>query len=204
MLFRSYTPQRPNPYYVPTGLGYAQGGIAGLAMGGQPNQMYPQSQQEHTNFATPTQMPTSAQAVMSDYDTLTSPFTGQEMPKMSGGGKPPKAKPTGERNLANMDAYDATTAELNNARYGANMSQAELPKAGIAGLGAIPYTVTAAQGGQLGGYSDGGRMLRGPGDGMSDSIPASISGRQPARLADGEFVVPADVDRKSTRLNSSH
>jgi len=45
----------------------------------------------------------------------------------------------------------------------------------------------------LGSYSDGGRMLRGPGDGMSDSIPASISGKRPARLADGEFVVPADV-----------
>ena len=53
--------------------------------------------------------------------------------------------------------------------------------------------VPMAEGGHLGGYSDGGRMLRGPGDGMSDSIPASISGRQPARLADGEFVVPADV-----------
>jgi len=45
----------------------------------------------------------------------------------------------------------------------------------------------------LGGYSDGGRMLRGPGDGMSDSIPASIAGRRPARLANEEFVVPADV-----------
>ena len=45
----------------------------------------------------------------------------------------------------------------------------------------------------LGGYSDGGRMLRGPGDGMSDSIPGVIGGKQPARLADGEFVVPADV-----------
>ena len=45
----------------------------------------------------------------------------------------------------------------------------------------------------LGGYSDGGRLLRGPGDGMSDNIPANISGKQPARLADGEFVVPADV-----------
>ena len=45
----------------------------------------------------------------------------------------------------------------------------------------------------LGGYSDGGRMLKGPGDGMSDNIPATISGKQPARLADGEFVVPADV-----------
>jgi hypothetical protein len=45
----------------------------------------------------------------------------------------------------------------------------------------------------LGGYSDGGRLLRGPGDGVSDSIPASIGGRQPARLADGEFVVPARI-----------
>jgi len=38
-----------------------------------------------------------------------------------------------------------------------------------------------------------GGYLDGPGDGMSDSIPASIEGKQPARLADGEFVVPADV-----------
>jgi hypothetical protein len=45
----------------------------------------------------------------------------------------------------------------------------------------------------LGHYSDGGRMLKGPGDGMSDSIPAKIGAKQPARLADGEFVVPADV-----------
>jgi len=47
--------------------------------------------------------------------------------------------------------------------------------------------------GHLGSYSDGGRMLKGPGDGMSDNIPATIGGKQPARLADGEFVVPADV-----------
>jgi len=37
------------------------------------------------------------------------------------------------------------------------------------------------------------RMLSGGGDGMSDSIPATIDGTQPARLADGEFVIPADV-----------
>lgn len=37
------------------------------------------------------------------------------------------------------------------------------------------------------------RMLSGGGDGMSDSIPATINGTQPARLADGEFVIPADV-----------
>lgn len=46
----------------------------------------------------------------------------------------------------------------------------------------------------LGGYSDGGRLLRGPGDGVSDDIPATIGkNRQPARLADGEFVVPARI-----------
>ena len=66
-----------------------------------------------------------------------------------------------------------------------------------------PRFVAAAKGGlmslahggvtSLGSYSDGGRLLKGPGDGMSDNIPASISNKQPARLADGEFVVPADV-----------
>lgn len=47
----------------------------------------------------------------------------------------------------------------------------------------------------LGGYAAGGnpRLLKGPGDGMSDNIPAMIGNRQPARLADGEFVIPADV-----------
>jgi len=45
----------------------------------------------------------------------------------------------------------------------------------------------------LGSYSDGGRLLRGPGDGVSDSIPATIGEGQPARLADGEFVVPARI-----------
>jgi len=52
-----------------------------------------------------------------------------------------------------------------------------------------------AQGGisNLGDYSDGGRLLRGPGDGVSDDIPAMIGQKQQARLADGEFVVPARI-----------
>jgi len=45
----------------------------------------------------------------------------------------------------------------------------------------------------LGSYSDGGQLLRGPGDGVSDSIPAQIGQHQPARLAEGEFVVPARI-----------
>lgn len=56
-------------------------------------------------------------------------------------------------------------------------------------------TALAAGGiGHLGGYSDGGRLLKGPGDGVSDDIPATIGhGKEPARLADGEFVVPARI-----------
>ena len=54
---------------------------------------------------------------------------------------------------------------------------------------------TFAAGGisHLGDYSDGGRLLKGPGDGVSDSIPATIANKRPARLADGEFVVPARI-----------
>ena len=60
------------------------------------------------------------------------------------------------------------------------------------GLGALAGGGSTSQY-NLGGYSDGGRLLRGPGDGVSDSIPATIGGKQPARLADGEFVVPARI-----------
>jgi hypothetical protein len=37
------------------------------------------------------------------------------------------------------------------------------------------------------------RMVAGTGDGMSDSVPATIEGVQEARLANDEFVIPADV-----------
>jgi hypothetical protein len=61
--------------------------------------------------------------------------------------------------------------------------------------GGMPVALSVGGGlGTLGGYSDGGRLLKGPGDGVSDSIPATIGQKQqPARLADGEFVVPARI-----------
>jgi hypothetical protein len=60
--------------------------------------------------------------------------------------------------------------------------------------GGLTALAAFAQGGyNLGDYSDGGRLLRGPGDGVSDSIPASIGNKRPARLADGEFVIPARI-----------
>jgi hypothetical protein len=74
-------------------------------------------------------------------------------------------------------------------------------------LGQVPVR-TARQGGLMslakGGmtYMEAGgttgltgvpRDVKGTGDGMSDSVPATIEGVQEARLADGEFVIPADV-----------
>jgi hypothetical protein len=54
------------------------------------------------------------------------------------------------------------------------------------------YALNLNSGQQEAQYAHGG-YLDGAGDGMSDSIPATIEGKQPARLADGEFVIPADV-----------
>jgi len=117
---------------------------------------------------------------------------------------------------ASMDPYAASVAKMNQIRAKSGLppiggaagnprqsgtplpfpqpkaAQQQAPMGGI-GQG---MEQEAAKGGLtygLGGYSDGGRLLKGPGDGMSDDIPASIGHRQPARLADGEFVVPADV-----------
>jgi len=70
------------------------------------------------------------------------------------------------------------------------------------GLYSLGNTLSAAQGGvmhsssgigSLGSYSDGGQLLKGDGTGLSDDIPATIGGKQPARLADGEFVISSDV-----------
>jgi hypothetical protein len=102
---------------------------------------------------------------------------------------------------ARKDALTAAMIRLGKTSKGAGIKPVALPKTSIKGLGDISGATRdvteAAAGGtmryNLGGYSDGGRMLKGPGDGMSDSIPATIAGKQPARLADGEFVIPADV-----------
>jgi len=66
---------------------------------------------------------------------------------------------------------------------------------GMANGGILQAYKRMAAGGisSLGSYSDGGRLLKGPGDGVSDNIPAVIGKRQPARLADGEFVLPARI-----------
>jgi len=53
--------------------------------------------------------------------------------------------------------------------------------------------VTYMEGGGATGPAGEPRVVRGTGDGMSDSVPATIEGVQEARLANDEFVIPADV-----------
>jgi hypothetical protein len=136
---------------------------------------------------------------------------GGEVKRMFGGGMSalmPALMAQNPQMFSPQYEYDAANQKYNNVTPEGNAPS------GLAGLfsslgldkaqGAPRYTynpqeqsyTAMAAGGQtssLGSYSDGGRMLKGPGDGMSDHIPGIIGGKQPARLADGEFVVPADV-----------
>lgn len=84
----------------------------------------------------------------------------------------------------NIPAYQTPEQQLGLGGFYDYMNQQLGGYSGYAGGGGVSH---------LGDYSDGGRLLKGPGDGVSDSIPASIGNRQPARLADGEFVVPARI-----------
>jgi hypothetical protein len=108
--------------------------------------------------------------------------------------------------MSNANAIGANTgypmADINKGAYATPYQQpiSRNVLTGSADTGINPMTgeMQFAGGGiaNLGTYSDyarGGRMLKGPGDGMSDDIPATIAGKQPARLANEEFVVPADV-----------
>ena len=106
-----------------------------------------------------------------------------------------------------LNGIDPNLAQgLNTAKslYGVSQSNGQNIGADInafKGIANMAPTMSAAHGGlmsgggiaNLGSYSDGGQLLKGPGDGMSDNIPAKIGQHQPARLADGEFVIPADV-----------
>ena len=102
----------------------------------------------------------------------------------------------GKANFGSKDDLAAAAYE-HYLRYGKAQKRPLKAAGGLLAGGGLA-ALTMARGGMaeqydLGGYSDGGRLLRGPGDGVSDSIPATIGNKRPARLADGEFVVPARI-----------
>jgi len=72
---------------------------------------------------------------------------------------------------------DMTTAEQNTSKYGYD------PKRRL--------NLNRDSGLRL--MQEGGYLKTGMGDGMSDNIPSSIDGEQPAALSENEFVIPADV-----------
>ena len=86
------------------------------------------------------------------------------------------------QNAAAQNQYNAEMAAIN---QGADRSTDIMRRNPyqFAGGGAIAF----APGGDV------PRFLSGGGDGLSDDIPATIDGKQPARLADGEFVISSDV-----------
>jgi hypothetical protein len=189
---RSEPTYAPGSVYVPEYKDYrtaAEGGIMKLANGGPVERMsqmntamnpqgglYPMGMIDKTQYATPTQRPVSAELVTD------APAYERSNPMLMAEG--------GIAGILEAAKAQGLTPEAYQQIYGRGNSILEMQKALKEGK-----MVNMAHGGisSLGGYSDGGRMLKGPGDGMSDSIPGVIAGKQPARLADGEFVVPADV-----------
>lgn len=225
--FQAYKAPQPNPYYqaqYPTYPTRAAGGglMSTYQTGGPVERMtqqntamnpqgglYPQGMIDKTQYATPTQRPTSLEVVESEpsYDARVNPITGTLMAgggiiAMAGGGQPMDYLPKGDAgkvvdtdsNTKGLSAWDASQYRNKKLLAKSGIKAAELPKTGIKSLGG-DFSDMAAAGGvaHLGDYSDGGRLLKGPGDGVSDSIPATIGNKQPARLADGEFVVPARI-----------
>jgi hypothetical protein len=189
---RSTPTYAPESVYRPEYRDYttaAEGGIMRLANGGPVERMsqmntamnpqgglYPQGMIDKTQYATPTQRPVSAELMMD------APAYERSNPMLMAEG--------GIAGILEASKAQGLTPEAYQNIYGRGNAIIEMEKALKEGK-----MVNLASGGisSLGGYSDGGRMLKGPGDGMSDSIPGVIANKQPARLADGEFVVPADV-----------
>jgi len=93
-----------------------------------------------------------------------------------------------------LEATPAPTAPATTSAPTATPAPTSSAGAGAAGNSddSVHGTGRAARGGIMTGMAGGGRFLRGPGDGVSDSIDARFDGSgQPARLADGEFVIDA-------------
>jgi len=88
-----------------------------------------------------------------------------------------KAGAVGLPAVAGAMVPDMTTAEQNSSKYGYD-PQRRLNLNRDSGLRLM---------------QEGGYLETGMGDGMSDNIPSSIDGEQPAALSENEFVIPADV-----------
>ena len=147
-------------------LGYAEGGVAELSLVDKPDTTPDQNQ-----AVVPEQAVLSEAAKTQAYE--------KEMNKLGITG-------LGVGNIPTNNFAPGSLATIANAMKNQNVP----PEA------AFVQNLTGARTGYaMGGLTalKPGGYLSGGGDGMSDSIPATIEGKQQARLADGEFVIPADV-----------
>jgi hypothetical protein len=190
--------QPGQPYYTQEYVPMAAGGAIASSL---PNLRgnYPGSNINQTSYSS---MPsTNAQEIVDGYGPKIDPFTGEQ--GMAKGGST-------SGNLADFKMYegpsdseveDLTASQLEAATDSDDpylMGAASLERDRRKGAGTKGYKRKEFANGGIANtpeYAAGGKLLRGPGDGMSDDIPAVIKGPKPQRaaLADGEFVVPADV-----------
>ena len=128
-------------------------------------------------------------AFTGDYEGYLTALALAEAAGAGGGGPGNDGSAAAAAAASAADSAAASAASASGTAPGSDGS----PGSGAKNGGMIGYAMGGGLG-SLGSYSDGGRLLRGPGDGVSDSIPATIGRKQqPARLADGEFVIPARI-----------
>jgi hypothetical protein len=185
---RSLTGQQPPRYMANYNIPYAEGGIT-----------YDPATQRYSGL--PSSNPISAVPVPQLPADLVAQLTPQyQAANPNAFSYDPVAQRYGPANpsMSQLNAFkaaqDQKAAEEAAAAAAAQAAQQNQYSTGANGGLMRAYAMGGnVQGYNLGGYSDGGRLLRGPGDGVSDDIPATIGDRQPARLADGEFVIPARI-----------
>jgi hypothetical protein len=100
--------------------------------------------------------------------------------------------------VSESDKYNAAVAaqeaeEERKKRLGQQLFAETLGRVTTRAAGGGMMGLSALAAGGATGPANAPRTINGAGDGMSDSVPATIEGIQEARLADGEFVIPADV-----------
>jgi hypothetical protein len=199
--FKGYTPTQPNPYYQAQYRDYvANPYVSGAAGGGLQTANYARGDlvQYGLNLLNQPESkpaditPTDPGAKYSPAYNSLGVVEYEEAYKGMSANQKAKAMLSDAKKLGKL-ASKASVMMPDPAQIAVSSIQNEAPATSAKEGGLMSYGAGGLSMGHLGGYSDGGRLLKGPGDGVSDSIPASIGAKQPARLAEGEFVIPARI-----------
>lgn len=192
----------PQMYSMPTsggGMGAPRAGGKGGGQGGGKMPVTPQRMEQYAATAQGRQPDRNNLAFMSGILGGTSTSKPEEQPQINPGVAPGQAsQPQQGFAMGGMvgQAPQMDDRTLVKEAVAAIMGQSPNPEAAIAmfverfGEQALQMLMQKV-GGDAG--MGQGRYLEGPGDGLSDSIPAVVDGQQPSALSSGEFVIPADA-----------